>query len=144
MWSCKLSINILAACVEASRGRDISVQAPVYVLVGDSSGYLHVFPLRYDTQFLTGPWKAQLKVCGVAAANRSSILSRSAVITYYIFATGHQVRAYHDGSSVTAINVAEDRVYTAGGSIGTIKIWQPIFANEMRQVVSIILYAALS
>ncbi len=54
---------MLAACVEASKGRDVSVQALSYVLVGDSSGYLHVLPLRCDTQFLTGPWKAQLKVC---------------------------------------------------------------------------------
>ncbi len=48
---------------------------------------------------------------------------------------GHQVRAFRGGSSVTSIEVANDRVYTAGGNIGTIKIWQPIFANERRQVV---------
>ncbi len=77
--------------------------------------------------------------------NPSSILSSSSVLFLTdFFSMGHQVRAYHGGSSVTAINIAEERVYTAGGSIGTIKIWQPIFANEMRQVVSIILYAALS
>ncbi len=56
---------MLAACVEASNGRDTSVQAPSYVLAGDSSGYLHVLPLQYDMQFLTGSWKSQLKVCGV-------------------------------------------------------------------------------
>ncbi len=130
---------MLAACVEASNGRDTPVQARSFVLVGDSSGYLHVLPLQYDTQFLTGSWKSQLKVCMLGWCISENLFLQPLMVRFFYFLsfTHHQVRAYPGGSSVTAVNVAEDRIYTAGGSIGTIKVWQPIFANERRQVVEL-------
>jgi hypothetical protein len=68
---------MLAACIEAHQ--DMPVEAPAFLLVGDTTGALSILPVRSDAQFLTDAWKPQLKVRTVIALSLSLSLSLSRV-----------------------------------------------------------------